>query len=138
MASEACLPEKNQTCAVCCETHEDVLLLCGHQVCKSCLQLTWRGSYQCTVCGGVSNEEDLLCGSGGKRQRDVPLQKRPQRATEGSEVLCARHGENAKYLCLEEKLFLCDVCQDLKEHENHKCCPIHEAALELKVSVIFI
>ncbi|XP_031431937.1 nuclear factor 7, brain-like [Clupea harengus] len=132
MASEARLPEKNQACAVCCETHEDVLLLCGHQVCKSCLQLTWRGSYQCTVCGGVSNEEDLLCGSGGKRQRDVPLQKRPQRATEGSEVLCARHGENAKYLCLEEKLFLCDVCQDLKEHENHKCCPIHEAALELK------
>ncbi|KAL2084183.1 hypothetical protein ACEWY4_019701 [Coilia grayii] len=119
-------------CTTCCENPEDVLLVCGHQVCMPCLQQSWRGSYQCTVCGGVSNEEGLLCGSSATRQKDDQSQTGDQRAAEKCKVLCGQHGEKVTHFCLEDKQFLCNECQDVKQHEKHKCWSIQEDGLELK------
>ncbi|XP_063054486.1 E3 ubiquitin-protein ligase TRIM7-like [Engraulis encrasicolus] len=200
MDAEVCL------CTACSKTPEDVvLLMCGHGVCKRCLQRGWRGSYQCSVCGVVSNEESLPCGSfppaavcsvcrvvsneeslpcgsfppaavvsneeslpcgslppaavvsneeslpcgslpaaAKKKQQDhrsgAPGGRRPQTeshkaAAEPPEVLlCGRHGEKAKHLCLEDKQFLCDQCRgDDQQHKGHKCWSVEEeAGVELK------
>ncbi|XP_041961630.1 E3 ubiquitin-protein ligase TRIM35-like [Alosa sapidissima] len=124
---------KALTCGACvCENPEDVLLLCGHLACKSCLTQSSAGSYQCPVCGGVSSAEDMRCSAAVRGRHGGASRQSPQAAGGEGGVHCGPHGESAKYFCLEEKRFLCDTCEDSKEHGGHKHCLIHEAALDLK------
>ncbi|XP_062395076.1 E3 ubiquitin-protein ligase TRIM35-like [Sardina pilchardus] len=139
MATEArCRPQEAPSGVACCENPEEVLLLCGHPVCKSCRKQSGKGSYQCAVCGGVSNTEDVdvrcstaVRGKHGGAARQSPQAE--QNSAAGCGLQCSRHGDDsAKFFCLEDKRFLCDACEDSKEHGGHKHFLIHEAALDLK------
>ncbi|XP_030641312.1 tripartite motif-containing protein 35-like [Chanos chanos] len=106
---------------------DPVVLSCSHTVCKDCLQQLWKvnGSPQCPVC----QRQNLTTPSTNVASENLCetfLQERSQRTSAGSEEFCSLHNEKLKLFCLVDKLPVCLVCRDSREHENHSCCPIDE------------
>ncbi|KAM6953977.1 E3 ubiquitin-protein ligase TRIM35-like [Aplochiton taeniatus] len=135
MASSSSLSEEDYTCSICYDIFKDpVILLCSHSFCKGCLQEYWkqRKSQECPVCRRKSSIENPPRNLALKNLCEAFLQKRSQRASAGSEVLCSLHGEKLKLYCLDDQQPICWVCQTSKKHKYHNCCPIDEAAQDHK------
>ena len=54
----------------------------------------------------------------------------------GRNDVCSLHEEKFKLFCYEEKQPICVICHVSKQHENHKCSPLQEAAQDLKVKIL--
>ena len=135
MASKLSPSEDNISCPVCCDVFKDpVLLGCSHSFCKNCLQVLWKqGSQECPVCRGKSSTENPPCNRALKDLCEAFLQERAR-----SDVLCSLHSEKLKLFCQEDKQPICLVCQTSKKHKGHDCCPIEEAAVDHRVSQVYI
>ncbi|XP_030642189.1 tripartite motif-containing protein 35-like isoform X3 [Chanos chanos] len=133
MASKALMSEEDFTCPVCCDIFRDpVVLSCSHSVCKVCLQQFWekQDSKNCPVCRRRSSRDPPPVSLALKNLCEAYLQERSQRTSAESEELCSQHREKLKLFCVDDKQPVCVVCQTSKNHTNHKCCPIDEAALD--------
>ncbi|XP_046879516.1 E3 ubiquitin-protein ligase TRIM35-like [Hypomesus transpacificus] len=134
MASSLFCPEEDLSCPVCRDIFTDpVLLRCSHSFCKACLQEYWKHkeSLECPVCRRRSSKLESPCNLVLKNLCESFLQERGQRASAGSEVLCSLHREKLKLYCLQDKQIVCLVCQN-RQHKNHDCRPIDEAAQDHK------
>ncbi|XP_041936866.1 E3 ubiquitin-protein ligase TRIM35-like [Alosa sapidissima] len=122
------------SCPVCQGIFRDpVLLSCSHSFCKLCLQMVWdTGSRQCPICRRISSNTQPPLNLHLRNLCETFLQKRSQRTSAGSEVLCSLHSEKLKLFCLDDKQPVCLVCQTSKKHQNHYFSPINEAALDIK------
>lgn len=126
MASSA---ENVYNCPVCCEIFKTpVLLSCSHSVCKDCLQQFWRTKEtpECPVCRRRSSKSNPPLNLALQNLCELFLKER-------KEEICSLHQEKLKLFCLEDKRPVCVVCFTSKQHDNHKCRPIDEAASSYKV-----
>ncbi|XP_064411120.1 zinc-binding protein A33-like [Latimeria chalumnae] len=131
MASKATndIPEEDLTCSICREIFTDpVTLQCGHYFCQKCVCEHWKqtDTQSCPVCRAFCSKTDLKINITLLKIVDA-LKKKPKAQPEG---ICSEHEEKLKLFCLEDQELICVVCQTSKKHQNHKCCPIKEAASE--------
>ncbi|XP_041932220.1 nuclear factor 7, brain-like [Alosa sapidissima] len=133
MASNS-FSEEDFSCPVCHDIFRDpVILSCSHSFCKVCLQMVWdTGSRQCPVCRRISSNTQPPLNLHLRNLCETFLQKRSQRTSAGSDVLCSLHSEKLKLFCLDDEQPVCLVCQTSKKHQNHNFSPINEAALDIK------
>ncbi|XP_066566291.1 E3 ubiquitin-protein ligase TRIM35 [Amia ocellicauda] len=127
--------EEELSCPVCCEIYKDpVLLTCSHSFCKACLEQHWgqKGSQECPVCRRRSSKDSPPLSLVLKNLCESFLKERSQRPPAGSAALCSLHREALKLFCLEDEEPVCWVCQTSINHENHKLCPLQEAAPKYK------
>ncbi|CAB1331791.1 unnamed protein product [Coregonus sp. 'balchen'] len=129
----ASLSEQDLLCPVCCEVFSHpVLLKCGHNSCKECLQKLWewKGGRECPVCQTASPSArppiNLVLKIAADRFTE-------SRARPGGE--CLLHNEKLKLFCRDDEEPICVVCQSSKQHRVHACYPVEEAALERKIEV---
>uniref|UniRef100_H3B503 Tripartite motif containing 35 n=1 Tax=Latimeria chalumnae TaxID=7897 RepID=H3B503_LATCH len=118
------------TCSICYEIFTDpVTLQCGHNFCKKCVSEYWKqtDTQSCSICRAPSTADlkiNIIL-----RSITDSLKKKSEAQPEG---ICSEHEENLKLFCLGDQELICVVCQTSKKHQNHKCRPIKEAALDYK------
>uniref|UniRef100_H2ZTA6 Tripartite motif containing 35 n=1 Tax=Latimeria chalumnae TaxID=7897 RepID=H2ZTA6_LATCH len=125
--------EEDLTCSICYEIFTDpVTLQCGHNFCKKCVCEYWKQSCtrSCSICRAPSTT-DLKINIILHSITDA-LKEKSEAQPEG---ICSEHEEKLKLFCLEDQELICVICQTSKKHQNHKCCPIKEAALDYKEEV---
>ncbi|XP_005449621.1 tripartite motif-containing protein 35 isoform X2 [Oreochromis niloticus] len=58
------------------------------------------------------------------------LRRERSQAASASKELCSLHDEKLRLFCQDDQQLICVVCRDAKQHKNHNCVPINEAAEE--------
>lgn len=126
-------------CPICYEPFKDaVTLCCGHNFCKGCVSRSWEGQprHVCPVCKALCSPEDLRTNHTLANIVEMFLkQEKQQQRTGETSALCAVHQEEAKLFCLDDKELVCFVCQNSKQHMDHKMRPVAEMAKDYRVSV---
>lgn len=132
MAAMSFLSEADLLCPRCCEIYcLPVLLKCGHNICKVCLQKfwEWKGCRECPVCRIVAVPGRPPINLALKIAADEYQAQKTKRDQE----LCCLHNEKLKIFCQNDQEPICLVCQTSKQHKVHECCPVEEAAQQKKV-----
>ncbi|KAM9352645.1 zinc-binding protein A33-like [Symphorus nematophorus] len=134
MAATSSLSEQDLVCPQCCDIYcFPVLLKCGHNICRVCLQKfwEWKGCRECPVCRTVSVPERPPINLALKIAAD---QYQLQRSSRNQEV-CLQHNEKLKLFCQNDEEPICLVCHTSKQHKVHECCPVEEAAQQKKTEI---
>ncbi|KAK7880607.1 hypothetical protein WMY93_032758 [Mugilogobius chulae] len=134
MDSSVAFSARDLLCPQCSDVYTyPVLLKCGHNICRVCLQTFWesKGCRECPVCGAVS----VL----GRPPINLKLKiaaddYQTQKAVRFTEV-CGLHNEKLKIFCENDQEVICLVCQMSKTHRIHQCCPVEEAAEQKKKEI---
>ncbi|KAK5610947.1 hypothetical protein CRENBAI_023998 [Crenichthys baileyi] len=142
MAGRLFLPEEDLTCPICCSIfREPVVLKCTHSFCAPCLQQYWTGMGRrrdCPLCR-TQNLDDPVPSLTLKNVCESCVQEESHHVEEtGGELycdpgeMCPVHKEKLKLYCLMDKEPICVVCHTSRKHKQHDCCPVSEAALDVK------
>nr|XP_014353096.1 PREDICTED: E3 ubiquitin-protein ligase TRIM17-like [Latimeria chalumnae] len=154
--------EEDLTCSICHEIFTDpVTLQFGHNFCKNITDSLKKKS-EAQPEGICSEHEEklklfclgdqelicVICQTSKKHQkapstanlkinitlRNITdsLKKKSEAQPEG---ICSKREEKLKRFCLKDHELMSLICQTSKKHQNHKCCPIKEAALDYKEEV---
>ncbi|KAK9516608.1 hypothetical protein VZT92_024528 [Zoarces viviparus] len=123
--------EKDLLCPQCSDIYYlPVLLKCGHNICRFCLQKfwEWKGCKECPVCRTMSVPGRPPINLALKIAADnYQVQK-----TVGNQDVCRLHKEKLKIFCHNDLEPICLVCQTSRQHKVHECCPVEEAAEQKK------
>uniref|UniRef100_A0A8D0BX10 Uncharacterized protein n=2 Tax=Salvator merianae TaxID=96440 RepID=A0A8D0BX10_SALMN len=127
------------TCSLCLEYFRDpVMVDCGHNFCQVCIAQCLEeavGKSSCPQC----RETILQRNFRPNRQLTnfVELIKTFQQEQQEEEKwgVCGKHQEPLKLFCKEDRMCVCVVCGQSKEHKDHKVLPLEEAS-ELYKGVI--
>ncbi|KAL8184981.1 UNVERIFIED_CONTAM: hypothetical protein K2H54_033988 [Gekko kuhli] len=129
-------------CPICYEPFKNaVTLRCGHNFCKGCVGRSWENQarHVCPVCKATSSLEDLRTNHTLANivemflKQEKKQQEQQQRAQEAS-ALCTLHREEARLFCLDDKELVCFVCQNSKQHADHKMRPVGEIAKDYRLA----
>ncbi|XP_044881869.1 E3 ubiquitin-protein ligase TRIM39-like [Mauremys mutica] len=127
-------------CPICLEyLTEPVTLDCGHNFCLACIT---KHSETCTE----GDYDPLCCPSCRAQIRRQNFQLNWQLANRVEQVkhlhveaereqkvnLCARHKEELKLFCEDDREAICVICRESKEHRAHTVVPIEDSAQEDK------
>ncbi|XP_050816201.1 nuclear factor 7, brain-like [Gopherus flavomarginatus] len=127
-------------CPICLEyLTEPVTLDCGHNFCLACIT---KHSETCTE----GDYDPLCCPSCRAQIRRQNFQLNWQLANRVEQVkhlhveaereqkvnLCARHKEELKWFCEDDREAICVICRESKEHRAHMVVPIEDSAQEDK------
>ncbi|XP_016081957.2 E3 ubiquitin-protein ligase TRIM11-like [Ornithorhynchus anatinus] len=129
--------QEEVTCPVCREVFTDpVTVDCGHSVCRGCLPQS-RGAPErpptCPECEEPIRQDFL---ESNRRLRTLALlarqlgqhfQPRPE-----EDGVCGRHQEDLDLFCEEDKMAICLVCSQSRDHRGHGIVPLEEASREYK------
>lgn len=132
-ATMSSFSEKELICPQCTDIYcFPVLLKCGHNICRVCLQKfwEWKGSRECPVCQIVS----VLGRPPINLELKLAADEYQQHYTSGSEEICLLHKKRLTIFCQNDEEAICLVCQSSKKHKIHECYPVEEAAQQKKVS----
>ncbi|XP_066473542.1 zinc finger protein RFP-like [Tiliqua scincoides] len=129
------------TCPVCLEYFTDpVTTDCGHNFCRACLakcQGEPDGSVSCPECREIIQERNFRPNR--KLANIVEITKKfslqVAKGTEGAGGVCKRHQEPLKLFCRDHEALICVVCDQSKEHREHRVIPVDEAAEEYKEKI---
>ncbi|XP_043942850.1 zinc-binding protein A33-like [Protopterus annectens] len=136
--SQECDDTEFLTCPVCLELFiKPVMLDCGHNFCKSCIEKVWDSSDKVLACPECREEFQTR-----KYSVNWLLAKQVEAvilrtgSTEGnSEVsrspntaFCVQHEEKLKLFCKEDETLVCIICRDSAKHAGHSFLPMDEAA----------
>ncbi|KAM6956545.1 zinc-binding protein A33-like [Aplochiton taeniatus] len=153
--------EEDISCAVCCDTYTDpVVLTCSHSFCRQCIGTYWKDRVikECPICRCQSptdsppgnlvlkniveacNKEKARRSALKKGHRIEESQGRrdtlgKSKSVEERVERCSHHGERLLLYCMEDQEALCVVCQTARKHKDHQLCPLEEAALDLKEEI---
>lgn len=133
MASTSSFSEEDLLCPQCTEIYcFPVLLKCGHNICRVCLQKfwEWKGTRECPVCHVVSVPGRPPINLALKLAADEYQQQNTNRSGE----MCFLHKKRLTIFCQNDEEAICLVCQTSKQHKVHECLPVEEAAQQKKVS----
>ncbi|XP_054844710.1 E3 ubiquitin-protein ligase TRIM35 [Eublepharis macularius] len=124
-------------CPICYEPFKDaVTLRCGHNFCKGCVGRSWENQtrHVCPVCKATSSLEDLRTNHTLANIVEMFLkqEKNQQRQAGETSALCSLHREEARLFCLDDKELVCFVCQNSKQHADHKMRPVEEIAKDYR------
>ncbi|XP_061532915.1 zinc-binding protein A33-like [Phycodurus eques] len=132
MATHSVISREDLICPQCTDIYcFPVLLQCGHNICKVCLQKfwEWKGCQECPVCRVVSIPKRPPINLVLKIAADhYHLEKM-------SADRCHLHEEKLSIFCQNDEKPICLVCQMSKQHKIHECCPLDEAAKQKKEDV---
>lgn len=132
-ATMSSFSEKELICPQCTDIYcFPVLLKCGHNICRVCLQKfwEWKGSRECPVCQIVS----VLGRPPINLELKLAADEYQQHNTSGDEEICLLHKKRLTIFCQNDEEAICLVCQSSKKHKVHECYPVEEAAQQKKVS----
>ncbi|XP_068458551.1 zinc-binding protein A33-like [Clinocottus analis] len=132
--AEISYSKEDLLCPQCTEIYYlPVLLKCGHNICRVCLQKfwEWKGCRECPVCRTVSVP--------GRPPINLSLKLAAEdyqvHKTDGNQDFCSAHHEKLKIFCHNDQEPICLVCQTSKRHRVHDCCPVEEAAEQKKKEI---
>ncbi|XP_030621179.1 zinc-binding protein A33-like [Chanos chanos] len=128
------LIEEDLLCPVCCEVFSvPVILHCGHNFCKLCIQKYWdsKDSRQCPVCRATEITQRPPINLALKIASDS-FRNETEKPSVTVEELCPTHNEKLKLFCRKDAKPICLICHTSREHKHHECSPVAEAASERK------
>ncbi|XP_057693147.1 zinc-binding protein A33-like isoform X2 [Corythoichthys intestinalis] len=134
MATHSIISREDLICPQCTDIYcFPVLLLCGHNVCKLCLQKfwEWKGCQECPVCKVVSIPKRPPINLALKIAADKYHQEKAKMSVER----CSLHEEKLTVYCQNDEKPICLLCQMSKLHKVHECCPLDEAAKQKKEDI---
>lgn len=137
MATECPFSEADLLCPACCEVFRfPVTLTCQHNFCKVCIQSYWerKGSRQCPLCRHTESTRRPPINLALKIASDNFKTHASQSMKSGD--LCTIHNEELKLFCHKDGKPICLVCHSSRDHKDHKCCSIEEAATDRKVRMV--
>ncbi|CAO2634060.1 Tripartite motif-containing protein 43 [Lemmus lemmus] len=120
------------TCFICLSYLTDpVTISCGHSFCRACLHLSWEDSQlpvHCPTCRGPSRQKDFRTNIVLKKLVSIARQASLMKYLSSEEHQCVTHKETKGIFCLENRIYLCQLCSDSHEHRGHRHCSIESAA----------
>ncbi|XP_060706625.1 uncharacterized protein LOC132832552 [Hemiscyllium ocellatum] len=129
--------EVDLSCPVCLEVYrEPVLLRCGHNFCKGCIERCTReseGSLVCPLCRAEFDRDSFYC----NRQLAnviagvLDLRGSSGEGQEGSPQ-CQEHGRALELFCRDDGRLVCLVCALSQGHKGHDCVLKDQAYKECK------
>ncbi|XP_051237979.1 zinc-binding protein A33 [Dicentrarchus labrax] len=134
MAGTSPIYEEDLLCPQCSGIYcVPVLLKCGHNICRVCLQKfwEWKGCRECPVCRTMAVPGRPPINLALKIAADQYQMLRTGR----NEEVCHLHNEKLKIFCQNDEEPICLVCQTSKQHKVHECCPVEEAAQQKKTEI---
>ncbi|XP_074533312.1 zinc-binding protein A33-like [Halichoeres trimaculatus] len=119
-------------CPLCCKIYSvPVLLNCGHNICKVCLQKywEWKGCRECPVCGveTVPGRPPI------NLQLKIAADEHQVPRMSWTPEVCCFHNEKLSVFCQNDEKPICPVCQASRTHKVHECSPLEEAARQKKI-----
>ncbi|XP_072704078.1 zinc finger protein RFP-like isoform X2 [Ciconia boyciana] len=122
--------QEETTCAVCLDFFRDPVMLldCGHNFCRRCLDRCSTGAAGAGSCPQCR----LPFPSGGfrpNRQLANVVAAVQELATPAAEELCQRHRQPLTLFCHRDRILVCIACT---EHRAHPTVPLEEAAREYR------
>ncbi|XP_075687058.1 nuclear factor 7, brain-like [Rhinoderma darwinii] len=124
------------TCLLCSELFQDpVMVECGHNFCRSCIDKAWNGqeSFTCPDCKEVITEKryttnralaNLVKKTAGSSAVLTPA--KPSEKPKPAEN-CPEHDERLKLYCKDDGTLSCVICRDSLKHASHNFLPILDA-----------
>ncbi|XP_072551931.1 zinc-binding protein A33-like [Salminus brasiliensis] len=134
MATECPFSEEDLLCPVCCEVFSfPVKLTCQHNFCKVCIQAYWerKESQECPLCRHTESMRRPPINLALKIASDTYKKQASQDAVKPDD-LCPIHRVELKLFCQKDGKPICLVCHSSRDHKDHECCPIAEAAADRK------
>ncbi|XP_069100311.1 zinc-binding protein A33 [Pleurodeles waltl] len=117
------------TCPLCRSLFkEPVILECGHNFCKHCIDKSWESAsaFSCPECKEVLTERKYTTNrvlanlvkkaAVGVKDKDVKPKEK-----------CDEHDERLKLFCKDDGTLACVICRDSLKHSNHNFLPIQDA-----------
>ncbi|XP_044839925.1 E3 ubiquitin-protein ligase TRIM7-like [Mauremys mutica] len=117
-------------CPICLESFKDpVILECGHNYCQACITDCWgaAGTGVCPQCRKSLPEVEL------RPNKQLEAVVNIARGLDGK---CKKHEEVFKLFCKQDRILLCRVCRESREHKTHRVIPIEAAAEECKEQLL--
>ncbi|NXO31139.1 TRI35 protein, partial [Cisticola juncidis] len=123
-------------CPICYEPfRQAVTLPCGHNFCKCCVSKSWENRRRsCPVCKENSSGGELRVNCTLNNLVGLVLSGEGARGGRGAAV-CAQHGEEAAWFCLEDKELACPACRGGARHGGHRMRALPEAAAEFRAKL---
>ncbi|KAM7337197.1 hypothetical protein ACRRTK_003316 [Alexandromys fortis] len=128
-------------CSICLSFLIDpVTINCGHSFCRACLQFFWEDNpflCHCPTCRKRTKRKDFRTNIVLKNfSTNIVLKKLVSIAKQASlmkyliseENKCVIHKETKGIFCVENRIYLCQLCSDSLMHRGHRHCPIEAAA----------
>ncbi|KAM9305344.1 uncharacterized protein PAF06_013882 [Gastrophryne carolinensis] len=135
------------TCMLCKKLFEDpVMVECGHNFCRSCMEKAWVGqdSFTCPDCKEVITEKrfttnralaNLVKKAAGNatpvatpsKPAAKPVAKPAEKGKAPVQENCPDHDEKLKLYCKDDGILSCIICRDSLKHANHNFLPILDA-----------
>ncbi|XP_038173568.1 tripartite motif-containing protein 43-like [Arvicola amphibius] len=124
--------QEELTCFICMSYLTDpVTISCGHSFCRACLHLSWEDSqlpFQCPMCREPSQQKGFRTSIVLKKLVSIARQAGLMKYLSSEEHRCVPHKETKEIFCMENRIYLCQLCSDSHEHRGHRHCPIEAAA----------
>ncbi|XP_038173567.1 tripartite motif-containing protein 43-like [Arvicola amphibius] len=124
--------QEELTCFICMSYLTDpVTISCGHSFCRACLHLSWEDSQlpvQCPMCREPSQQKGFRTSIVLKKLVSIARQTSLMKYLSSEEHRCVTHKETKGIFCMENRIYLCQLCSDSHEHRGHNHCPIEAAA----------
>ncbi|XP_078272372.1 nuclear factor 7, brain-like [Rhinoraja longicauda] len=125
-------------CPVCLDIFTDpVSLQCGHNFCRSCITQSWDkdGRNNCPVCRAEFADRTLIgnWALSNLAEKTHKLNLTPK--VKQSKLHCEKHQEELKLFCETDKILVCVICRDAREHRDHRFIPVEEAVENYKAQI---
>ncbi|XP_078272064.1 zinc-binding protein A33-like [Rhinoraja longicauda] len=122
-------------CPVCLDIFTDpVSLQCGHNYCRSCITQCWdkEGRNSCPKCRKEFADRTLIGNWALSSLAEKTHKLKLNQKEEKSKLHCKKHQEELKLFCETDKILVCVVCRDAREHRDHRFIPVEEAVENYK------
>ncbi|KAL6050385.1 hypothetical protein STEG23_024989 [Scotinomys teguina] len=124
--------QKELTCIICLSYLIDpVTISCGHSFCRACLHLSWEDIQHpalCPLCKEPSQQKDLRTNIALKNLVSIARQANLMKHLSSEEQKCVTHKETKRVFCVENRIYLCQLCSESHEHRGHQHCPTEVTA----------
>ncbi|XP_052581371.1 tripartite motif-containing protein 43-like [Peromyscus californicus insignis] len=124
--------QEELTCFICLNCLTDpVTTSCGHSFCRACLYLSWEDiqlPVHCPTCREPSEQKDFRTNTILKKLVSIARQASLMKYLSSEEHKCVTHKETKRIFCVENRIYLCQLCSDSHEHRGHQHGPIEVAA----------
>ncbi|XP_017547481.1 zinc-binding protein A33-like [Pygocentrus nattereri] len=133
MATECPFSKEDVRCPICGDIYTfPVTLSCQHNFCKACIQAHWerKQSQECSVCHRRASTRRPPVNLALKIASDTFKNQANRNLVKYD--LCLIHKEELKLFCHKDGKTICTVCHSSRDHKDHECCPIAEAAADRK------
>nr|XP_033772322.1 E3 ubiquitin-protein ligase TRIM39-like isoform X2 [Geotrypetes seraphini] len=132
-ASTAESLQEETSCSICLDYFTDpVIIDCGHNFCRSCINQSWEGieiNFSCPQCRETSQQRNLRPN---RQLANITEIAKKMPKSNQAEKLCEKHEEKLKLFCTEDQKLICVVCKEGKDHRSHSVIPTEEAVQEYK------